>query len=341
MKKDEKNPRLGIRSCDLGIQIKNRLTQLHIDGNPKDYATLDSVWKCVGNRPNNSRYWKYILAIRDGMLPYSENFYWKQNATQELNELSMQLLGMPIKHFYDMVRTRLKKLGLDGSPKDYVIIEDVHKRIGPRPADTDIRTTILMVREGLPPNADNFYWKQIFQTDLINDILAHDAKYRNRIWLMDVMKTMSDDELRYARTHGIRKQRQKNSYEEHIGRTFGTLKVVSVSMRESNGVVYYVYTVKCKRCGHTLTRRASLFIKGDQRVCKVCGYRWSKHVKNSAVVRANRWGRYAPKWKAIENPDPLARIHMAEYLGEFTVYHGTASYMEALIDADLLGIRIG
>lgn len=340
MKKAKKDPRLKIRIYDLDIQIKNRLKQLHIDGNPKDYATLDSVWECVGNRPENSQYWKYILAIRDGMLPYPENFYWKPTTTPELNALSMQLLDMPIKHFYDMVRSRLKKLGLD-APKDYVSIEDVHKRIGPRPADTDLRTTILMVREDLPPNADNFYWKQIFQTDLINDILAHDAKYRSRVWLEEVMRTMSDDELRYARTHGIRKQKQKNSYEEHIGRTFGTLKVVSVSMRESNGVVYYVYTVKCKRCGHTLTRRASLFIKGEQRVCKFCGYRMLKHVKNSAVAGGNRWGRYAPKWKAIANPDPLARIHMSEYLSEFTVYHGTASYMEALIDADLLGIQIG
>jgi hypothetical protein len=32
---------------------------------------------------------------------------------------------------------------------------------------------------------------------------------------------------------------------------------------------------------------------------------------------------------------------MNNFVGEFTVFHGTPEYMEARIDADLLGISIG
>ncbi|MBO4725881.1 MAG: hypothetical protein J5622_05180 [Firmicutes bacterium] len=239
------------------------------------------------------------------------------------------------------VRKRLRKLGLNGDCDDYTTLDSVLSVVGEKPEPTDLREPILCIRDGLPPYAKNFYWGWKFKTELINDILAFEPKKRNRDWLMATLSGMSDDEIRHARKYGLPKKRElKNDYSEHIGRTFGTLKVVSVSSRESDGVVYYIYTVRCNRCGAYMIKRASLFIKGKYRTCKHCGYVQVKRWKNSAVSYTNRYGRYAPKFKQIVNPDPLARLHMAEYLGEYTVYHGTPNYMEAVIDADLLGITI-
>lgn len=237
------------------------------------------------------------------------------------------------------VSRRLAKLGIDGNPDDYATSESVLAHVGDKPESTDLREPILFINDGALPFPENFFWKWRFKTDLINDILAR-SQTRNRCWLMTELLSMSDDEIRDARKNGLRLKKRKNNYREHIGRVFGTLKVIYVAEKESNGVGYYIYTVKCTRCGAIQTKLASRFIRGYV-TCKRCGYTATRKNKNSAVVYSNRWGRYAPKWKSVVDPGLSARLLMNNFVGEFTVFHGTPEYMEARIDADLLGISIG
>lgn len=234
---------------------------------------------------------------------------------------------------------RLKRLGIVGNPDDYATPERILEHIGDRPESKDIREPMLFIKEGALPFPENFYWKWRFKGEVLDDILAR-SQARNRVWLMTELLSMSDDEIRDARKNGLRLKKRKNNYREHIGRTFGTLKVIYVSEKESNGTVYYIYTVKCTRCGAIQTKRASRFIRGFV-TCKHCGYLHSKKRKNSAMVYSNRYGRYAPKWKAVVDPGLSARLLMNNYVGEFTVFHGQPGYMEAHIDADLLGINVG
>lgn len=234
--------------------------------------------------------------------------------------------------------TRLASLGIDGNPDDYATPERILERIGDRPESTDIREPMLFIKEGALPFPENFYWKWRFKSEVVDDILAR-SQARNRNWLMTELLSMSDDEIRDARKNGIRLKKRKSDYRQHVGRVFGSLKVIYVSEKESCGVTYYIYTVKCTRCGAIQTRRASLFIKGRS-TCKRCGYKATRKNKNSAVVYNNRWGRYAPKWKSVVNPGLSARLLMNNFVGEFTVFHGTPEYMEARIDAKLLGKEV-
>ena len=232
--------------------------------------------------------------------------------------------------------TRLASLGIDGNPDDYATPESVLAHVGDKPESTDLRDPFLSIKDGELPFTENFYWRWYIRTDVFDDIMSHDVK-RNRVWLSTRLASMTDDEIRHARQYGLRLDKKKNDYRQHVGRVFGSLKVIYVSEKESNGIVYYIYTVKCTRCGAIQTRRASLFIKGRS-TCKRCGYKATRKNKNSAVVYSNRWGRYVPKWKSVVDPGLGARLLMNNFMGEFTIFHGQPGYMEARIDADLLGI---
>lgn len=235
--------------------------------------------------------------------------------------------------------TRLASLGINGNPDDYATAESVLAHVGDKPESTDLRNPFLHIKDGELPFPENFYWKWYIRTDVLNDIMSHDVK-RTRDWLCTRLASMTDDEIRHARQYGLRLEKKKNDYRQHVGRVFGSLKVIYVSEKESCGVTYYIYTVKCTCCGAIQTRRASMFIK-CRMACKRCGYRATRNNKNSAVVYSNRWGRYAPKWKSVVDPGLSARLLMNNFLGEFIVFHCTPEYMEAIVDAHLLGISIG
>lgn len=235
---------------------------------------------------------------------------------------------------------RLKDLGIEGSPEDYATVERIWKCVGDRPEPTDLRRPVLCIRDGEKPYPQNFYWKWYFRPEVISDIMSHDTrdtKFAFREYVRAALASLTDDEIRDARKNGLQRKVHVMDYRKHIGRTFGTLRVISVSQKECNGIAYYIYTVRCTRCGACYTRGAYLFIHG-RAACKHCGYRYARANKNSAVVWNNKYGRYALKWKAVADPGLSARLLMNNYTGEYTVFHGTPEYMEARIDADLLGI---
>lgn len=235
------------------------------------------------------------------------------------------------------VSRRLKALGIDGDPNDYATPEQILTCVGDKPKGTDHRIAVLKIKNGLPPYAENFYWGWNITSEALDEVLAHDAKYKNRGHTANRLRSLEEDDIEKARKYGLRRKTKKNDYDQHIGRVFGTLKVVCVSAKECDGVITYVYTVKCTRCGAVQCKRAAYFIRGKLNQCRKCGYLWTRTNKNSAVVWDNKYGRYAPKWKAVVDPGLSACLLMSNYIGEFTVFHGTQGYIEARIDADLLG----
>lgn len=238
------------------------------------------------------------------------------------------------------VSRRLKALGIDGNPDDYATSEQILAHVGDRPKSTDHRIAFLKIKAGLPPYAENFYWGWKLRSEALDEILAHDAKNKSRYHTATRLRALEEDDIEKARKQGLRRKPKKNDYAQHIGRTFGTLKVVCVSAKECAGVITYVYTVKCTRCGAVQCKRAADFIRGKLNHCRKCGYLFTRKNKNSAMIWSNRFGRYAPKWRNVVDPGLSARLLMSNYTGEYTVFYGTPSYMEALIDAKLLGKEV-
>lgn len=235
------------------------------------------------------------------------------------------------------ISRRLKALGIDGDPNDYATSEQILARVGDKPKSTNHRIAVLKIKDGLPPYAENFYWGWKIRKEAIDEILANDAKYKNRGHTATRLRSLEDDDIEKARKYGLKRKPKKNDYAQHIGRVFGSLKVVCVSAKECDGVITYMYTVKCTRCGAVYCKRAACFIRGKFNQCRKCGYLCTRKNKNSAVVWDNRYGRYAPKWRCVVDPGLSARLIMSNYTGQYTVFQGTQDYMEALIDADLLG----
>jgi hypothetical protein len=275
------------------------------------------------------RYDAHLQRLREKYIP------------RERKDRPYRHLGVPPGEIRFQVSRRLKALGIEGDPNDYATSEQILAHVGDRPKSTNHRIAVLKIKTGLPPYAENFYWGWKITSEALDEILANDAKNRNRDYTATRVRVLEDDDIEKARKQGLRWKPKKNDYAQHIGRVFGSLKVVCVSAKECDGVITYMYTVKCTRCGAVYCKRAAYFIRGKFNQCRKCGYLCTGKNKNSAVVWDNRYGRYAPKWKTVVDPGITARILMNNYTGEYTVFHGTPGYMEARIDADLLGLRIG
>lgn len=276
---------------------------------------------------------------RERLLRYKREKYTPK-ARKDLPYFHLGVLPYEIRI---QVSRRLKALGIEGDPNKYATPDQVLACVGDRPKDTKLRTACLKIKKGLPPYAENFYWAWKTRPDVIDKILANDGKTQSRSYTSVRVHDLDDAALENAVKYGIRRQQRyrQEDYECHIGRKFGSLKVICVTLKEQNGTVQYIYTTKCTRCGAVQCKRASVFIKGKLNHCRRCGYLCTRKNKNSAVVWDNRYGRYAPKWRSVVDPGLSARLLMRNYTGEYTVFYGTPGYMEALIDADLLGLSIG
>ena len=241
-------------------------------------------------------------------------------------------LGTTRSYLRSCIERRLKKLGLGGSAWDYTTPEKILEVAGPKPGATDLREPFLYIKDGEPPYAENFYWFWKMRPSVVSEILAK-STVKNRLWILQLLKCMTDDEIRDAMKHGIKRRKAAgHDYARHIGRRFGSLEVVTVSAKESGGTVYYVYTCKCHRCGRTCTKRAQAFISGRLHGCVHCGSQMSSaRVKNSAVNYANKWRRKT--WRSVESPGLPVRVAMWGYTGFFTLFFGSQEFIEASIDA--------
>ena len=74
--REPKIPGLGITKSKLNTKINTRLKLLGLKGEPYQYATPESILASIGEKPQEGEFKQFVLKIKTGEPPYSENFYW-------------------------------------------------------------------------------------------------------------------------------------------------------------------------------------------------------------------------------------------------------------------------
>lgn len=237
-----------------------------------------------------------------------------------------------------MVGVRAHKLGIEPPVVDSDFVKAIFEQIGPKPTG-DIQYELKFVNATAEPTPDNFRWSRSISKEQLRRMSSMSPGLSTKI-VRERAYTLSDGELERAMACGITRLRAKNrDYSNDVGREFGDFVVTGVGYKERyTGVVYSIYNLKCKRCGALKTVYATFVHKGQLTKCKHCGLPYLRHGRNSAYCLSNPYGHFGVRWKYVENPGIEKRLLMANFLSEFTVFFGQPSYMEARIDADLLGI---
>ena len=241
-----------------------------------------------------------------------------------------------------MVGVRAIKLGIDPPVVDSDFVNAILGRIGPKPTSRTFRYSLELVDATAEPVPDNFRWGRSISKAQLDQVCVSTPGLSAQM-VRQRTHTLSDGELERAMTSGVTRKRAKNrDYSTRdIGREFGDFVVTGVGYKERvTGVVYSIYNLKCKRCGAMKTVYATFVHKGQQTKCKHCGLPYLRRGHNSAYCLSNPYGHFGVRWKYVENPGIEMRLLMANFLGEFTVFFGQPSYMEARIDAKLLGKEV-
>lgn len=240
-----------------------------------------------------------------------------------------------------MVGVRAHQLGIEPPVVDSDFVEAILENIGPKPTG-DIQYELKFVNAMAEPTPDNFRWSRSISKAQLRRMSSMSPGLSTQI-VRERAYTLSDGELERAMACGITRLRAKNrDYSTRdIGREFGDFVVTGVGYKErATGVVYSIYNLKCKRCGAVKTVYATFVHKGQLTKCKHCGLPYLRRGRNSAYHLSNPYGHFGVRWKYVENPGIETRLLMANFLGEFTVFFGQPSYMEARIDAKLLGKEV-
>lgn len=251
-------------------------------------------------------------------------------------------LGTTSDHLRRMVAQRSLLLGIIPPVVDRAFVDAIVERIGRKPTGGMFKCTLEIVK-GAPPVPENFIFARQLTREQLNDLRASTPNLSDACMRKRASKK-ADGQIERALTSGIQRKRARNrEYHKDIGRVFGDFVVVSVALKErAAGVVYSIFNLKCKRCGALKTAYAATIYHGDSLNCKKCGLQDKGNMhRNSAWCLSNKYGRFRSKFRDILDPGLPARLLMVNYTGEFSVFHGTPEYMEARIDADLLGISIG
>lgn len=239
-----------------------------------------------------------------------------------------------------MVGIRARKLGIEPPVVDSDFVEAILENIGPKPTG-DIQYELRFVNATAEPTPDNFRWSRSISKEQLRRMSSMSPGLSTQI-VRERAYTLSDGELERAMTSGVTRKRAKNrDYSHDIGREFGDFVVTGVGYKErAIGVVYSIYNLRCKRCGAVKTVYATFVHKGQLTKCKHCGLPYLARGRNSAYCLSNPYGHFGIRWKYVENPGINTRLLMANFLSEFTVFFGQPSYMEARIDAKLLGKEV-
>lgn len=239
-----------------------------------------------------------------------------------------------------MVGVQAIKLGIEPPVVDSDFVEAILENIGPKPTG-DIQYELKFVNAMAEPTPDNFRWSRSISKEQLRRMSSMSPGLSTQI-VRERAYTLSDGELERAMTSGVTRKRAKNrDYSRDVGREFGDFVVTGVGYKERyTGVVYSIYNLKCKRCGAVKTVYATFVHKGQLTKCKHCGLPYLNRGRNSAYCLSNPYGHFGVRWKSVENPGIEMRLLMANFLSEFTVFFGQPSYMEARIDAKLLGKEV-
>lgn len=240
-----------------------------------------------------------------------------------------------------MVGVRARRLGIEPPVVDSDFVNAILERIGPKPTSGTFRYSLKLVDATAAPVPDNFRWERSISKAQLDQVSALTPKLSTQI-VRQRTYTLSDGELERAMTSGVTRKRAKNrDYSHDVGRVFGDFVVTGVGYKErATGVVYCIYNLRCKRCGAVKTVYATFVHKGQLTKCKHCGLPYLARGRNSAYCLSNPYGHFGIRWKYVENPGINTRLLMANFLSEFTVFFGQPSYMEARIDAKLLGKEV-
>jgi len=275
------------------------------------------------------------LSIRDGSAIYTR-VSKEKHVPRFIDEL-----GVYAHTLRRMVGVRARKLGIEPPVVDSDFVKAIFERIGPKPTGGTFRYQLGFANATAEPQPDNFRWQRHISKAQLDQVSALTPKLSTPI-VRQRAYTLSDDELERALTSGVTRKRAKNrDYSNDVGREFGDFVVTGVGYKErATGVVYSIYNLKCKRCGALKTVYATLVHKGILTKCKHCGLPYLNRGRNSAYCLSNPYGHFGVRWKSVENPGIEMRLLMANFLSEFTVFFGQPSYMEARIDAKLLGKEV-
>ena len=240
-----------------------------------------------------------------------------------------------------MVGVRAHKLGIEPPVVDSDFVKAIFERIGSKPIGGTFRYQLELVDATAAPTPDNFRWQRHISKAQL-DSMSVSTPGLSAQTIQQRTYAMSDGELERAMTSGVTRKRAKNrDYSRDVGREFGDFVVTGVGYKERyTGVVYSIYNLKCKRCGALKTVYATLVHKGLLTRCEHCGLPYLARGRNSAYCISNPYGHFGARWKYVENPGIEMRLLMANFLSEFTVFFGQPSYMEARIDAKLLGKEV-
>jgi hypothetical protein len=240
-----------------------------------------------------------------------------------------------------MVAMRAVKLGIEAPVVDSDFVKAIFERIGPKPTGGTFQYQLEFADATAEPMPDNFRWQRHISKAQLDKVSVLTPGLSTQT-VQQRVYTLSNGELERAMTSGVTRKRAKNrDYSHDVGREFGDFVVTVVGYKERyTGVVYSIYNLKCKRCGAMKTVYATLIHKGLLTQCKHCGLPYLNRGRNSAYCASNPYGHFGVRWKCVENPGIETRLLMANFLGEFTVFFGQPSYMEARIDAKLLGKEV-
>lgn len=239
------------------------------------------------------------------------------------------------------VAMRALKLGIEPPAVDSDFVKAILDRIGPKPTSSTFQYQLEFVDATAGPTPDNFKWRRRISKAQLDQVRVSTPGLSTQT-VQRHAYTLSDDELERAMVSGVTRKRAKNrNYSHDVGREFGDFVVTGVGYKERlPGVVYSIYNLRCKRCGAMKTVYATLVHKGLLTQCKHCGLPYLNRGRNSAYCLSNHYGHFGVRWKFVENPGIEMRLLMANFLSEFTVFFGQPGYMEARIDAKLLGKEV-
>lgn len=253
----------------------------------------------------------------------------------------VESLGIFSYHLRRMVAARSILLGIDPPVVDADYVRAIEARIGEKPRGGEFAYSLDFIDGSCAPTPENYCYKRFINKQQKESILKASPSLHAHSAIMQA-RDLSDERLKEAIKNGVRRKRCKNRvYDKNVGRVFGDFVVQSVSYRErpDTQVICAIYDLKCRRCGARKTAYAHFLHSGKLTHCNKCGvcFTWTR---NSAWSLLNKYGRFSVKFRDIANPGLSTRLLMMNYMSEFTIFHGQPSYMEARIDADLLGKEV-
>lgn len=111
---------------------------------------------------------------------FCKEYRGSKNKTK--TQIALAKLGTKLSYLRKMIRDRLKKLGVGEGESRFLEPETILEAIGPRPK-VEGRESVMMIRSGMLPEPQNFYWETRLSTELVNKAIESVGRKCNRAWI--------------------------------------------------------------------------------------------------------------------------------------------------------------